>query len=267
MQKLTNNLIRLKENYAALKMGFVFDSIIEGNTPAEIFANDVHNPTISIVCEGHGFYFGGEAIDRTQYYEAVNFFKEQILDENRKRKLGIAKIYYSSEIWKKILIESLNEYKPRSYEKILFQHRLEEISHHPNNDPDLIIKEIDRELINSQLGYVEPVINEIKYMWGSLEKFYKDGFGYCAIKDQNIVSWCTAEYKSQKYCGIGIETIEDYQKQGIATITAYHLLKKCLHLNLIPHWDCWKSNIPSVKVAEKNGFKKLTDYNILFIRF
>ena len=109
MKILSNNLMRLKENYAALKMGFVFDSIIAGNTPAEIYANDPENPTISIVCEGHGFYFGGQALSSTHYTQAVNFFLKQILDEQRKERLGIAMIYYSSEIWEKILVESLQE--------------------------------------------------------------------------------------------------------------------------------------------------------------
>lgn len=267
MEKLTDNLMRVKENYAALKMGFVFDSIISGNTLAEIYVNDPQDPTISIICEGHGFYFGGQVINSTQYTEAVNFFLKQILDEQRKKRLQVAKIYYSSEIWEKILLESLQELKPNLYERILFRHRLKNISHRPTRKRDVIIKEIDRELLNSQLGYREPVIDEIIYMWGSLENFFQSGFGYCAIKDQKIVTWCTAEYKSGNFCGIGIETLADYQKQGIATTTVEHFLSRCLQLKIIPHWDCWKNNLPSTRVAEKNGFERLIEYKILFLQF
>lgn len=267
MEKSTINLWQVKKNYASLKMGFVFDSIIEGYTPAEIYVNHLQNPTISIVCEGHGFYFGGQALENAQYLEAVDFFQQQILDEQRKEKLRIAKIYYSSEAWEKILIDMLQEFKPEIYRRILFQHRLENRVHQPDLERDVIIKEIDGELLNSQLGFREPVIDEIIYMWGSLDKFLQSGFGYCAIKEQKIVTWCTQEYKSKNFCGIGIETLKDYQKQGMATVTVKHFLKKCAQLNIIPHWDCWKNNLPSIRVAEKNGFEKLIESKILFIRF
>jgi RimJ/RimL family protein N-acetyltransferase len=103
-------------------------------------------------------------------------------------------------------------------------------------------------------------------MWGSAERFLATGFGYCAIVGRAIVGWCTAEYTSRRACGIGIETIPEYQNQGVATALGAAFVVACAGAGVVPYWDSWTSNLPSVRVAEKLGFRKAQEYEILVIR-
>ncbi len=79
------------------------------------------------------------------------------------------------------------------------------------------LQQLDAELL--QQPSAQPIIQEISWMWPSLERFLTNGLGLAICVEQTIVAWCTAEYLSSQGCGLGIETVEAYQKQGLG----YHL--------------------------------------------
>lgn len=267
MKELKNNRDRLKELYKSYVHSFVFDSIVEGHTPAQIFVDDPKDISVFLICEGHCVYFGGKPQDKGKYEEAINFFKEKWLSVNKRRKLGIVKINYYSDIWKKELLEGLKEMNCNLYDRSLFKQDLKNIPEVKISD-SIVVKKIDNELLqNASFGNLNCVIDEVTSMWGSADNFINNGFGYCAIMNGYIISWCTAEYVSENYCGIGIETIEEYERKGVATIISNAFLKECLNLNITPYWDSWKRNISSVRVAEKNNFQKVCDYKVGFIEF
>lgn len=267
MRELKNNKYKLKDIYKLYAHSFVFDSIVEGYTPAQVFVDDVENISIFLICEGHCVYFGGEVEDKDKYKEAINFFKENCLSESRRKELGVVKIYYYSEGWKKELLEGLKEFDCNLYDRVLFKQDLNDIPVVKKVD-NIVVKKIDNDVLkNTSLGNLNCLIDEVTGMWGALDNFISNGFGYCAIMDRSIISWCTAEYVSKSYCGIGIETIEEHEGKGVATIVSNEFLKECLSFHITPYWDSWSSNIPSVKVAEKNNFQKSLDYKVVFIKF
>ncbi|MEO0534618.1 MAG: GNAT family N-acetyltransferase [Cyanobacteria bacterium P01_A01_bin.123] len=105
----------------------------------------------------------------------------------------------------------------------------------------------------------ETLKSEIEWMWPSREKFCENGFGYVALLGESIIFWCTAEYVSTKKCGIGIETLQAYQNQGITTATAVHFVNYCLSHNITPYWECDSQNIGSIRVAKKIGFDRIQE--------
>lgn len=48
---------------------------------------------------------------------------------------------------------------------------------------------------------------------------------------------------------------------------ALKYVKESAKRNLIPHWDAWADNLPSVRVAEKIGFDKVEEYEVLVVQF
>ena len=99
-------------------------------------------------------------------------------------------------------------------------------------------------------------------MWGSVEAFLRGGFGYCIASEREIVCWCTAEHVSPGWCGVGIETISEYQRRGLATTAATAFLSHCVGNGIRMHWDCWADNAPSVRVAEKIGLDVVERYEV-----
>lgn len=122
---------------------------------------------------------------------------------------------------------------------------------------------IDRALLeNEALQWREWVREEIEGMWPSLETFYEAGFGAAAIVDQRIVSACTAEFVSQRHCGIGIATHHEYQQQGFASVSATKFLHQALSNGIQPYWECNSRNLPSLRLAEKLGFRVIEEATV-----
>lgn len=114
-------------------------------------------------------------------------------------------------------------------------------------------------LADEQLQNIENVRAEIRWMWPSEERFYEYGLGCAAVVQSQVVCWCTAEYMSAKRCGIGIETVQAFQRRGVATATAAQFALMCFERGIVPFWECRADNIGSIRVAEKVGFTQLAE--------
>lgn len=104
---------------------------------------------------------------------------------------------------------------------------------------------------------LERVRAEVEWMWPSLERFAAHGFGVAAVRAGTVACWCTAEYVGAAHCGLGIETAEAYQRQGLATAAAARCVAHSLRLGREPHWECDSQNHASIRVAEKTGFTRV----------
>lgn len=114
-------------------------------------------------------------------------------------------------------------------------------------------------LQNDTLANIDPIRDEVRWMWPSLERFYRHGFGVAAVIPGRAICWCTAEYVSPTRCGIGITTDEAYQGRGVATATTAHFVQRCQQQGITPYWQCGSWNAASRRVAEKVGFAKLDE--------
>jgi GNAT superfamily N-acetyltransferase len=118
---------------------------------------------------------------------------------------------------------------------------------------------IDRALLSSPLlANIEHIRSEIQSMWPSEVRFCTHGFGWAAAIENQLICWCTAEYLSADRCGIGIATVPEFERRGIATATAAQFVRTASQRGMTPYWECRADNIGSIRVAEKLGFELLT---------
>jgi RimJ/RimL family protein N-acetyltransferase len=110
-------------------------------------------------------------------------------------------------------------------------------------------------------------LDEIQQIWPTVDRFVKFGFGFSLVTDKQAVCWCTAEYMSKHKCGIGIETIRDYQNIGLATSAASAFVDHREAKGIEPHWECNAENLASRRVAEKVGFVKEREYRVYHGKF
>ena len=102
----------------------------------------------------------------------------------------------------------------------------------------------------------------LELRFGSIQDFFEQGFGYCIVCGNEIVSWCLSEYNTPEKCDIEIETIEKYQQQGLATAVAAKFIDHGISAGYNEiGWHTFAFNKPSVKTALKLGFKKKRDYS------
>jgi hypothetical protein len=230
-------LKKQKNVFSSNSRKFVFESIIEGNTPGEIYLDSLKNPELYVIFDRGNFvlYVGGETAIYEKYNKCINYIKENILTESLKKEFyDSIKISYTSDLWKSAMLDTFCDLTVHQGKRVLYRYDIANIDNNILENHSCEIKSINEEILNnSNLENLKLLKEEIWGMWGTVDAFIKNGFGYCAVNGKRLISWCTAELVSKNHCGIGIETIEEDQKKGVGTALAANFVKECAERNLI----------------------------------
>ena len=114
--------------------------------------------------------------------------------------------------------------------------------------PGMSIERIDGTLADRLEG-------DISATWRSVDDFCANGFGYCLLDGDDIVSACISAFIARGEVEIGVHTVETFRRRGYASLTASALIQHCLDNALVPNWECFWDNAPSVALAHKLGFE------------
>ena len=104
-------------------------------------------------------------------------------------------------------------------------------------------------------------LDKVRRQIGEWKDFARDGFGFCLVHGDTIVSQCLADCVSGSACEVGITTHRDYRRRGLGALTAAATVEYYLahHLPTIG-WHCLANNRGSQRVAEKVGFGLVGEY-------
>lgn len=206
----------------------------------------------------HSLYLAGTADQPTEWRQ---LFDREIAPLG----LGFLKAYVTDDVAETVFAG----YPLKRRERVLYRGGLRAITDWRQRRPDgVTVSAIDDRLIDTRaFANAADVIAHIESCWNSWADFRRHGFGFLALDAGAIACWCTTEYLSAGKCGIGIETVADYQGRGYATLTASAFIEYCGEQGITPHWDAWTSNLPSVAVAEKIGLQKVETYSIFVCDF
>jgi RimJ/RimL family protein N-acetyltransferase len=267
---LEHDLERVRPLFTGEHLALVIDAVIAGNSPGSLWVDDLADPHSAFLWDKtHSFYWTG-AVDRTAYNAALKrLFIGQITPYALAHDLGIFKVYSSNEAWEHPIESLFADNDLRKLDRVFYRGNTLNIPDWREQLPaGFQISAINEQFsMLSTLANFDLVTEEIESCWNKLNDFRERGFGFCAHDAETIVCWCTAEYVSGKQCGIGIETVEAYGRRGLATLTASAFVEHAFTQGISPHWDAWKTNTPSVRVAEKVGFQKMEEYSIYVGKF
>jgi GNAT superfamily N-acetyltransferase len=247
--------------FPGTQAGMVLASVVEGNTEAQLWVTS--QPDDHIFCllwdKGNNvFYLSGQVVLSETIKDLALLINTNVKEKAIKERLSYFQVKTLSPSLENSITDIFQNIPLHKTNKLFYTFRAKSVKTFPNAGLEGIqYLPIDADLLEE--GKYENnhhVKSEIEWMWPSLEKFLEKGFGTAAVLDARIICWCTAEYVSKGNCGIGIEVIDEFQNKGIATATATHFLELCMNQSIVPHWECNKDNIGSVRVAEKIGFEK-----------
>ena len=91
--------------------------------------------------------------------------------------------------------------------------------------------------------------------FGTAERALESGFGFCLVKDQQLLSEAFAAASSLGMIEIGTETGEGFRRRGYATICCAHLIRACEARGYKTYWNCAKDNPASAALARSMGYK------------
>ena len=113
------------------------------------------------------------------------------------------------------------------------------------------LRNIDSEIYDKCLE--NPVTADFGSVFGSKEKYLKDGRGVVILKDGAIVSGASSYTRYKEGIEIEVDTKESERRKNLALISCSALIIRCLEEGLYPSWDA--HNKISVHLAEKLGYE------------
>lgn len=96
--------------------------------------------------------------------------------------------------------------------------------------------------------------------YNSPEDFITRGVGFCALRDERIISCASSFTACHEGIEIEINTHPDFRRRGIASALAATLIEHCLKRGIQPHWNA--ANPISAKFAEKLGYTRKETYDL-----
>jgi ribosomal protein S18 acetylase RimI-like enzyme len=233
-------------------------SVLAGIVPGRIYVDDFSSPTSAVLIHAnqHRVYVAGEPSARL-LADAV-----QLDYQPSPTQRYWFMTHYPSDAWKPIIEQALQ--RLGLSDSLRYYYRLTQ----PFAPAPVSLKEtivlapIERALVeDTSLMNSDLLIDEIHSESPSLESFFRQNFGFCALDGRQLVGWCLAEYHYQTCYELGIETIEAFQRQGIATHVASAVIKRAFAQGATEiGWHCRANNIPSIATALKLGFQKQREY-------
>jgi GNAT superfamily N-acetyltransferase len=226
---------RIRHLFDTDHLSFVVDAIRAGNSPARVWADTVTAPRTVLIWDGsHSLYL---ACARDRADEWRNLVDREIGSVGQ----GVLKAYVTDDAAETVLAG----YPLQRRERVLLRGDRLAIADWRHRLPaGFEISMIDERLIElDALANAADVVAAIESCWTSLNSFRRNGFGFIAHDAQAIVCWCTAEFVSDRTCGVGIETVPAHRGRGFATLTASAFMEHCAERAITPHWDAWTSNL------------------------
>ena len=207
-------------------------SIAEGYQTGDIYVNDGDEITSVFFWHycGFGFISGTPSKSFLQEISALEGSRRLFLITNDTNVIGFFSDR-SYDISNRLEFEWAGEFKPI-----------------PVNE-EFSVEPITEDNIYKIKGRIVP-----SFSWESSEQFFKNGFGYVAVKNKDICAVAFGAVSSEEV-DIGVETYEEYRRKGLSAALASKMCEHILKDGKKPLWSCAEVNEWSRRTALKVGFK------------
>lgn len=239
-------------------------TVLAGILPGRVYVDTPANPGTAILIPSnqHRIYVSGEP-SSDLLADVIHLLFTESLEES----YGFVLYYDTSHPWERTIEHVLQNQESfwRHYYR-LKQPPSPVVGSLPEQ---LTIGRIDEAMLADDARVNKDLLlEEIHSESPSLEHFFHQNFGFYAQDDSQLVGWCLAEYHYQDRYELGIETIEAYQRRGIATHLAAAVIRQGFAQGAAEiGWHCWATNTPSVATAVKLGFEKVLDYPVCYAQY
>lgn len=232
-------------------------AVAEGKQPGKIYVDEKTVPESCLIVCRSGKYLVAGASDNSHFNE---FLKDFLL--NKENHNSYFDLYSSSKSWLVKIDEMLGERAAKLSRKLYHWDHSRPFSF--PDTPDMLPEAFQLIIMDEALfeRYVKEMDSSYGDLWISAENFLSKGFGFCIVKNQDLVSACNTYYVSEGRAEIDIATKEAYRRMGFASVTCRAFIHHCLQQGIEPIWDCDNGNTYSKVLAEKLGFRGVETYEM-----
>lgn len=262
---------RIVRNYSDM----MFAGVVAGNNSGRIWVDDPENPGSALVwSEGlECFQFMGCSSNEIFNNELRTFINTIIIRFLKEKNLKFFGYAADSEEWYPIINCALSDKEVKEDWQRVYRSDSKALKAEEIIIPKpYYLYSIDESFFSAmkydmKINNPEFLIKYIEQFWGSMEICHKFGSGYLAVSGDEIVSFAIASALYEKTVSIGVETLENHRKKGLASTLVKALLKELYEKDYNIWWDCMESNIASQKTAESAGLIPDHKYKVCWFDF
>lgn len=242
-------VIHLFQDLAAVHLSVA--AVCQGTVPGEIYVDTLEHPAIGLARTPEGEYVVGDAARETAYPALRALIPET------------AYLILEPDYWVQVLGQIWANPVARRHPRLhLRWQRPDTLNWRGRLPSGFDVVAIDEELLGRTDLRNHHEITDRMTGWHSTDDFLQNGFGFCGIWENTIVSRCMADCLVGNRCEIGVGTDVQFRRKGMALAVVTATIEHCLSRG-ITHigWHCLRSNLPSRALAEKAGFRVVAEYD------
>ena len=243
---------------------------LAGESPAELYVDDPATPQAAIlILWNDRIYLAGTPTNQEFSSAFSALLHERYVPQKGAERPSVCTIDYTPSAWEDRLASLFADIESFRAERQYYRIHLSKPIPPPSLPEGFVLRKVDEALLaRSALGNHQALVEEVHSESPSVDDFLQHKFGYCLQYGQELVGWCLSEYNHGNQCEVGIETLEKFQRRGLATATAQAMMAHAQSVGITQiGWHCWKRNVASSGLALKLGFEHVEDYPVWYCRF
>lgn len=249
---------------APLESHLAVFSLLSGDSTGQVYAAPPQAPRLVLAQVGHRLHLAGRLAPA--YLDAAARLLAEELLAPRPGSESSYILHTAPPEWIPALQSALERLKPFCDERTILEHTAPDSAPPASFPPGYSLHEVTPALLaDPQLEGLDVLADEMCSERESLEAFYAHSFGLCLFHENRLAAFCLSEYNLDERCEIGIATLPDYQRQGLATQLTLAFLRFAAARGIRRvGWDSWSFNEASVATALKAGFSIRQRQTVLY---
>jgi RimJ/RimL family protein N-acetyltransferase len=128
------------------------------------------------------------------------------------------------------------------------------------------VERITAQLLEKRLLNTDRVEEEMCSEREIVGEFLEKSFAFAAIHGGGFAAWCMSEYNLGDRCEVGIETVAEHRRRGLAVLVAGAMFRHAASVGIRRvGWHCWADNAGSVATAETLGLRLVSEFPALVV--
>jgi len=233
-------------------------SVLSGDTASTVMVDDVDRPRAAMTWSGFRIYVAGG--------DSFNSLAEVIAWRAEAKSSSVYVVYFApgTNVDRFTELEGFKAvHRTRNY------YEVDTAKHNWVAKPPqgYTLHMVDRGLLSMGLKNTDLVIDEMRSERPTVEEFMEKSFGFCAVAGGEIACWCMSEYNMGARFEIGIETMGEHRRRGLALQTAKATIGHGVTRGYrFIGWHCWTDNVGSNELARALGFSHVCEYPAIVLR-
>lgn len=245
------------------------DAVLSGAFPAPVYVDNPDHPQVAVTWTTQRLFLAGKPQDASLNVALRDVIARHYIPQAIAAGKDSFVLDYAPSGWEEQIDTILQDRFPIKDQHLFFTFKTLWRGWRDHLPDGYTVHEINRQIVHDpRLKGCDILLEEMASERPSVDDFLEKSFGLCLIRENELVGWCLSEYNGARQCEVGILVMEPYRRRGLGTIIASAFAEHALARGITRiGWHCWTSNIPSVALAQKAGYKQVLEYPVYFALF